>query len=73
MSFLESGQESLLPNRNPDLLAAMGSNQSLPESVDGERGGEGFHKHSTITNSLTPSDDDSNGEQVRLLYSNLSA
>ncbi|XP_055510446.1 bridge-like lipid transfer protein family member 3A isoform X1 [Leucoraja erinacea] len=63
----ESGQESLLPNRNPDLLAAMGSNQSLPESVDGERGGEGFHKHSTITNSLTPSDDDSNGEQASVL------
>ncbi|XP_051890497.1 UHRF1-binding protein 1 isoform X2 [Pristis pectinata] len=63
----ESGQESLLPNTSIDLIPTMGSNQSLPESVDGGHRGEGFHKHSTVTNSLTPSEDDSNAEQASVL------
>ncbi|XP_062921699.1 bridge-like lipid transfer protein family member 3A isoform X4 [Mobula hypostoma] len=63
----ESGQESPLPNTSIDQIPTMSSNQSLPESADGGHRGEGFHKQSTITNSLTPTEDDSNAEQASVL------
>ncbi|XP_059806538.1 bridge-like lipid transfer protein family member 3A isoform X1 [Hypanus sabinus] len=63
----ESGQESPLPNTSIDQIPTMSSNQSLPESADGGHRGEGFHEHSTITNSLTATENDSNAEQASVL------
>ncbi|XP_067863443.1 bridge-like lipid transfer protein family member 3A [Heptranchias perlo] len=63
----ESGQESLPPDTSLHLAPGMGSNQSLPESVDGGHRSEGFHKPSTITSSSTHSEDDSNAELASVL------
>ncbi|XP_060701523.1 bridge-like lipid transfer protein family member 3A isoform X1 [Hemiscyllium ocellatum] len=63
----ESGQESLPPDSNIHTACEMGSNRSLPECVDGGHGAQGFHKPSTMTNSSTQSEDDSNAEQASVL------
>ncbi|XP_048409382.1 bridge-like lipid transfer protein family member 3A isoform X3 [Stegostoma tigrinum] len=63
----ESGQESLPPDTCIDTTGGMGSSQSLPEFVDGGHGAQGFHKPSTMTNSSTQSEDDSNAEQASVL------
>ncbi|XP_067913174.1 bridge-like lipid transfer protein family member 3A isoform X2 [Heterodontus francisci] len=62
----ETGQESLPPVTSIHLSGGMGSNQSLPESVDGGHRAEGFYKP-TMTSSSTQSEDDSNAEQASVL------